>query len=557
MFRSWVEICIDGTLDIFPIFLTSWNLFHGTSWSIIIDIQHLAAIWATASSNTEKRSEKAKKTDKPTDLSNSLPTPSHFTRLVGICAGVGLKSVLEALSTSFRSSSQNPHRGLLYIALRAILPLLVLAYAISVVEGIWLHAVTLPRILPVEASRSPSNNLQLSRSIDNAQGAVDILRGSNEAILTANNLSTTNTVRLISETAPQSSLGADATPSTTTALLLPYLSSDTQAILSYKATTTGVRTTCENLTPYCNIHVEQPDDSAETGSVLYDCPGIPGLTQGISATNTAFGPNAGWNITQFDPSAVDSIVRGQSSNPFPVALAMIFNADLQDDTDNTTPQLLGGMVHTRGPRLFGLLWCQVEVLAPVTYQNNRGFIEVLDAQRAGEGSPEVWAISGGFTAARLSSKVYTDGQASPLGPASNRSVSFTSAYSRAVANVFLSTSAGVHTSASSIEERDIKLVQATYIPWSVLGVFFGLVVAFTAFATWICWDVWRSARISVTKNDLDDGQLLETGAERLSEGGTLIYDILGSKGSEEEMTKMSAMRIRLGTRKDGGYGVSV
>ncbi|KAH8917767.1 hypothetical protein BT69DRAFT_1323353 [Atractiella rhizophila] len=198
----------------------------------------------------------------------------------------------------------------------------------------------------------------------------------------------------------------------------------------------------------------------------------------ISATNTALGPNAGWNITY-----------------------------LQGATNNTTPQLLGGMVHTRGPRLFGLLWRQVEVLAPVTYQSNRGFIEVLDAQRAGEGSPEVRAISGFSQQKHFSTFILKSVHRWP------------------------SVSPWSHT--TSIEDRDIKLVPATYIPYW----------PFTAFATWICWDVWRSARISVTKNDLDEGQLLETGAERLSEG------------SEEEVTKVSAMRIRLGTRKDGGYGI--
>jgi hypothetical protein len=103
-------------------------------------------------------------------------------------------------------------------------------------------------------------------------------------------------------------------------------------------------------------------------------------------------------MVEFDPAGVNIIFRGQSANPFPISLAMIFNADLGNDTSSTTPELLGGMLHTRGPRLFGLLWCQVEVLAPVVYRNDRGNIEVLEDRTAAEGSAEVWAISGAIDA---------------------------------------------------------------------------------------------------------------------------------------------------------------
>lgn len=208
---------------------------------------------------------------------------------------------------------------------------LVFSYALSAVEGIWLHAVTVPTLFPLESVRSTSANLNLGRSIDDfckqnpvytdcdgeqilacslkylgngcsdAQGAVDILRGSNEAILTANNLSTTNLIRFTADTLLQPASvdpSSTTTPSTATALLLPYLTDDAQSKLSYTATTTGLRVTCENLTPQCNIHVAVPDDSPDTGSVTYNgCPGKPGLTQGISQSNTALGPEAGWNIT--------------------------------------------------------------------------------------------------------------------------------------------------------------------------------------------------------------------------------------------------------------------
>ena len=206
-----------------------------------------------------------------------------------------------------------------------------LAYALSATEGIWLHAVTVPKLLPLITVRPPSQNRQLSLSIDNfcktnatytdcggeqflpcslvylgnscadAQGAVDILRGSDAAILTANNQSTSTVIKFTPDTylpPPTSSLSSQTTPSTATALLLPYLTEEGQSQLSYTASTTGVRVTCENLTPVCKIYVAQPNDSPETGSVLYSgCPGRPGLTQAINANNRALGPNAGWNIS--------------------------------------------------------------------------------------------------------------------------------------------------------------------------------------------------------------------------------------------------------------------
>jgi hypothetical protein len=111
-------------------------------------------------------------------------------------------------------------------------------------------------------------------------------------------------------------------------------------------------------------------------------------------------------VIEFDPTGMDIIGRGQKANPFPVALAMIFNADLGDDTNITTPQLLGGMLHTRGPRLFGLLWCQVEVLSPVKFRHNRKYLEVLEAKQADEGSPEVWAISSALDAGKSCGRLF-------------------------------------------------------------------------------------------------------------------------------------------------------
>jgi hypothetical protein len=104
---------------------------------------------------------------------------------------------------------------------------------------------------------------------------------------------------------------------------------------------------------------------------------------------------------EFDPTGTNIPERGQKANPFPLALAMIFNVDLGDISNSTTPQLLGGMMHTRGPRLFGLLWCQVEVLSPVIYRNDRGNIQVLEERSASEGSAEVWAVSGAFNTGEL------------------------------------------------------------------------------------------------------------------------------------------------------------
>ena len=193
-----------------------------------------------------------------------------------------------------------------------------------------MHAATRPILLPLSKHRLPTKNLQLSRSIDNSckqnpvnadcsgeqtlgcslqyvgnscsdlQGDVYILRNSDEAILTANNLSTTNVVKFTPDTfspPPSSSLSSLTTPSSATALLLPYITDEVQARLSYTALTTGLRATCENITPTCNIVVAQPNDprGVKAGSVLYSgCPGKPGVTQD-------FGPNASWNISGEEP----------------------------------------------------------------------------------------------------------------------------------------------------------------------------------------------------------------------------------------------------------------
>lgn len=79
---------------------------------------------------------------------------------------------------------------------------------------------------------------------------------------------------------------------------------------------------------------------------------------------------------------------------------MIFNADLGNETSNTVSTFQGGLLHTRGPRLFGLLWCQVEILAPVKYRNDRGNLEIIEAKKADEGSAEVWAVSGSLNAGK-------------------------------------------------------------------------------------------------------------------------------------------------------------
>jgi hypothetical protein len=45
------------------------------------------------------------------------------------------------------------------------------------------------------------------------------------------------------------------------------MSDDVQAKLSYIAMTTGIRTTCDNITPNFNVQVAQPNDSVVAGTV--------------------------------------------------------------------------------------------------------------------------------------------------------------------------------------------------------------------------------------------------------------------------------------------------
>jgi hypothetical protein len=304
----------------------------------------LAANWLNASTHSESRLEWDGRTAgiesnvQPSASQVSairvwLDSPPHsivlkFSHLVNVCATAGPMSIVSALRYMYTPPYTPARTNLLSYAVRVLITLLSLSYALSAVEGIWLHAVTLSTLLPLTTTRSPAQNFQLGRSIDDfckqnpvypacdgeqvlacslqyqgnscfdAQGALDILRGSNEATLTANNLSTTNVIKYTPDTfepPSSSSLSSATTPATSTALLLPYLTDEDQAKLSYTAVTTGVRATCENLTPVCTVTVAQPVDGPETGSVLYSgCPGRPGLSQGSAGP---LGPDAGWNIT--------------------------------------------------------------------------------------------------------------------------------------------------------------------------------------------------------------------------------------------------------------------
>lgn len=150
--------------------------------------------------------------------------------------------------------------------------------------------------------------------------------------------------------------------------------------------------------------------------------------------------------------------------------------------------------------------------------------------------------------ARLSAKIYTDGQASPLGPVADRSIAVTTAYAQSVAHLLLSTTTGVHTSIPSIEEEDVGLVQATYIPWAPLAVFFGLVVLYAIVATWIAVSVWMGIKgMSAFGGDL------RVSAERLASPSSLAFDISPPAGIGEK--EVQGVRLSLGRKVDGGFGV--
>jgi hypothetical protein len=62
---------------------------------------------------------------------------------------------------------------------------------------------------------------------------------------------------------------------------------------------------------------------------------------------------------------------------------------------------MGGFYHTRGARLFGLLWCSVRVLTvQYSWRGNEdgtggdGMAEILDEVDANPGGPEAWALTG-------------------------------------------------------------------------------------------------------------------------------------------------------------------
>lgn len=71
------------------------------------------------------------------------------------------------------------------------------------------------------------------------------------------------------------------------------MSSQDTSDTTYVAETTGVRVTCKNLTPECNVTVFQPGDGPTPGSVGYVCLGKPGLRNTVGQ-----GPSGGWNLTR-------------------------------------------------------------------------------------------------------------------------------------------------------------------------------------------------------------------------------------------------------------------
>jgi hypothetical protein len=163
--------------------------------------------------------------------------------------------------------------------------------------------------------------------------------------------------------------------------------------------------------------------------------------------------------------------------------------------------------------------------------------------------------------ARLIAKIYTDGQAAPLNPASNRSIAVTTSYSRSLSKVLLSTAAGIHNASASVEEKDVSVVQVTYVPWAPFVVFAALLLAYAAFSAWVCWDVWWRARVVRTVEDDSDGDGMPDGklkqvTGRLAEPGTVIFDAIGSSDvSRLSREEMGDVRLRLGRRSDGRFGI--
>jgi hypothetical protein len=137
--------------------------------------------------------------------------------------------------------------------------------------------------------RLPCSLVYIGNSCADAQGAMDVLRGNDEALLTLNNQSQVNRIH----TVPSS-----YSSNTATTLLLPPVPSDT----TYVARTTAIRTTCQNVTPKCNVMIYQPMHLPPTGSVGYDCSmvgsGMKSFKQGLgSYVDSALGPGAVLNIT--------------------------------------------------------------------------------------------------------------------------------------------------------------------------------------------------------------------------------------------------------------------
>jgi hypothetical protein len=122
----------------------------------------------------------------------------------------------------------------------------------------------------------------------------------------------------------------------------------------------------------------------------------------------------------------------------------------------------------------------------------------------------------------------------------------------------LSTVAGIHTATDSIQEADIIVIQATYIPWAPLGLFTGLVVVYAAFAGWICLDVWQGARApNIMLGEEASGGRLKVAASRLAEPGLVAFDVIGSVLGATAREEPSQVRLMLGRRRDGTFGVHV
>ena len=121
--------------------------------------------------------------------------------------------------------------------------------------------------------------------------------------------------------------------------------------------------------------------------------------------------------------------------------------------------------------------------------------------------------------------------------------------------------AGIHDETLSLQETDVTIVQASYVPWAPFGLFVGLVLVYAMLVGWACWNVWwatRRVEVAAAMDASSSRELLSVIASRFADPGTVVFDMIAyHRGTSVTVAEqeMGEVKLKLGKRGDGAFGL--